>query len=84
MDNVFWFILADIKEKKVKCLDPSLSPPEKVQLALDCFPISSAESHDGAISSLCRWTIMDYTNAYKEGEIEGVKNTRKGGFELGF
>jgi len=37
----FLFILLDLKEKEAKCLDSSLSPLEKVQLALDCLPKSS-------------------------------------------
>ncbi|CAJ1974850.1 unnamed protein product [Sphenostylis stenocarpa] len=59
----------DIKEREVKCLDSSLSPPEKVQHALDCLPISSEVTLDGANSSFCRWTIMDYAKAYRSGEI---------------
>ncbi|XP_027360983.1 fatty acid amide hydrolase-like [Abrus precatorius] len=59
----------DIKEKEVKWLDPSLSPPERVQLALDCLPISSEETLDGINPSFCRWTIMDYSKAYLSGDI---------------
>lgn len=69
MDNWFLFIFSDIKEKEVKCLDSSLSPPEKVQLALDCLPKSSEETLDGTNSSFCRWTIMDYAKAYCSGDI---------------
>ena len=65
----FLFILADLKEKEVKCLDSSLSPPEKVQLALDCLPKSSEKTLDGTNSSFCRWTIMDYAKAYRSGDI---------------
>ncbi|KAG5031805.1 hypothetical protein JHK82_015403 [Glycine max] len=59
----------DLKEKEVKCLDSSLSPPEKVQLALDCLPKSSEETLDGTNSSFCRWTIMDYAKAYYSGDL---------------
>jgi len=65
----FLFTLADIKERKVKCLDSSLQPPEKVHLALDCLPVSSQETLDGTNSSFCRWTIMDYAKAYRSGDI---------------
>ncbi|KAK7350922.1 hypothetical protein VNO77_09984 [Canavalia gladiata] len=59
----------DIKEKEVKCLDPFLSSPEKVELAIDCLPISSEETLDGTNPSFCRWTIMDYSKAYHSGDI---------------
>ncbi|KAK7410929.1 hypothetical protein VNO78_02162 [Psophocarpus tetragonolobus] len=59
-----------LKEKEVKSLDSSLSPPEKVQLALDCLPKSSSgETLDGTNTSFCRWTIMDYAKAYRSGDI---------------
>jgi len=65
------FTLADIKERKVKCIDSSLPPPEKVHLALDCLPVSvsSQETLDGTDFSFCRWTIMDYAKAYRSGDI---------------
>ncbi|KAJ1386627.1 Amidase, conserved site [Sesbania bispinosa] len=59
----------DTEEKEVKCLDPSLSPPEKVQLAIDCLPKSSEETLDGTNPSFCRWTVMDYSKAYSSGDI---------------
>ncbi|KAL2347171.1 hypothetical protein Fmac_001171 [Flemingia macrophylla] len=63
----------DIKEKEVKCLDSSLSPPEKVQLALDCLPKTSGETlDDGTDSPFCRWTIMDYAKAYCSGDITPI------------
>lgn len=62
----FGFILADTKEKEVKCLDPSSSPPQKAQLAIDCLPISPEETTN---PSFCRWTIMDYSKAYSSGDI---------------
>ncbi|KAH1255316.1 Fatty acid amide hydrolase [Glycine max] len=68
---VFHFLkfCSSLKEKEVKCLDSSLSPPEKVQLALDCLPKSSEKTLDGTNSSFCRWTIMDYAKAYRSGDI---------------
>ncbi|XP_061360021.1 fatty acid amide hydrolase-like [Gastrolobium bilobum] len=59
----------DTKEREVKCLDSSSSPPEKVQLALDCLPIFSEEKLDGTNPSFLRWTIMDYSKAYRSGDI---------------
>lgn len=64
VDDWFEFIIADIEEKEVKCIDSSLSPPEKVQHAIDCLPISLEKK-----SSFFRWTIMDYSKAYRSGDI---------------
>jgi len=52
----------------VKCIDPSSSPPEKVQQAIDCLPISVGRKPNGT-NPFCRWTIMDYSKAYRSGDI---------------
>ncbi|KAL5075127.1 hypothetical protein RYX36_014111 [Vicia faba] len=57
----------DIEEKEVKCIDSSLSPPEKVQHAIDCLPISLERK-----PSFSRWTIMDYSKAYRSGDITPI------------
>ncbi|WJX70910.1 hypothetical protein P8452_54966 [Trifolium repens] len=59
----------DIEEKEVKCIDPSSSPPKKVQHAIDCLPISLENKPNGTNRSFCRWTIMDYSKAYRSGDI---------------
>ncbi|WJX40931.1 hypothetical protein P8452_28355 [Trifolium repens] len=59
----------DIEEKEVKCIDPSSSPPEKVQHAIDCLPISLENKPNETNRSFCRWTIMDYYKAYRSGDI---------------
>ncbi|XP_057434968.1 fatty acid amide hydrolase-like [Lotus japonicus] len=84
----------DIKEKEVKRLDPSSSPPEKVQFALDCLPLSPAETPNGTDPLFRRWTIMDYSNAYRSGEITpslvaerfvaAVDESRKPPLQMGF
>jgi hypothetical protein len=53
----------------VKCVDLSSSPPEKVQHAIDCLPISLENKPNGTNRSFCRWTIMDYYKAYRSGDI---------------
>ncbi|KAI4343485.1 hypothetical protein L6164_010826 [Bauhinia variegata] len=59
----------DLEEKQVKCLDSALSPPEKVELAIDCLPVYSEEIYDEIKPSFRRWTIMDYCRAYRSGDI---------------
>ncbi|GFP84134.1 fatty acid amide hydrolase [Phtheirospermum japonicum] len=48
----------EMEEKEVKCLELDMSPPEKVEEAVDCLediPIPQ---------SFKRWTILDYARAY--------------------
>ncbi|KAJ1405019.1 Amidase, conserved site [Sesbania bispinosa] len=59
----------DHKGQEVKCLDSALTPPEQVQLAIDCLPTSSETALNGKRPSFCRWTIMDYSRAYNSGDI---------------
>ncbi|KAK7318402.1 hypothetical protein RJT34_03102 [Clitoria ternatea] len=59
----------DHKEQEVKCIDSGLTPPEHVQLAIECLPTSSKKARNGAKPSFCRWTIMDYSRAYSSGDI---------------
>lgn len=60
-----FFINLDLKEQDVKCVGSDLSPPEKVQQALDCLPLSSQTiSKDLNLQSFRRWTILDYSRAY--------------------
>lgn len=51
----------------VKCIDSDLSPAEQVQQAIDCLPHSSETT--AIKSSFHRWTILDYSRAYRSGEI---------------
>ncbi|KAG2711454.1 hypothetical protein I3760_04G077800 [Carya illinoinensis] len=59
----------DVKEQEVKCIDSDLSPPEKVQQAINCLPNSSGKILNGLKSSFHPWTILDYSRAYISGEI---------------
>ncbi|KAK7247617.1 hypothetical protein RIF29_42503 [Crotalaria pallida] len=59
----------DNKEQEVKCLDSALTPPEKVQVAVECLPSHSEKVLDGRKYSFFRWTIMDYHRAYSSGDI---------------
>jgi len=63
------FILADHKEQEVKRLDSGLTPPEQVQLAIECLPSSSEKAQNETNPSFSRWTIMDYYKAYSSEAI---------------
>lgn len=56
--------LADLKEQEIKHIDSDLSPPEKVQQAIDCLPLSSEKQ-----PFFHRWTVLDYSKAYSSGDI---------------
>lgn len=53
-----------LKEQEVKHIDSDLSPPEKVQEAIGCLPLSSEQQ-----PFFHRWTVLDYSKAYSSGEI---------------
>jgi Asp-tRNA(Asn)/Glu-tRNA(Gln) amidotransferase A subunit family amidase len=55
----------DLKEQEVKYIESALTPPEKVQEAVDC--LQSPEKI--LMDSFRRWTIMDYSRAYASREI---------------
>ncbi|KAK7399341.1 hypothetical protein VNO78_10523 [Psophocarpus tetragonolobus] len=61
----------DHKEQEVKSIDSALTPQEQVQLAIECLtlPTSSEKSYNGKKLSFSRWTIKDYSRAYRSGEI---------------
>lgn len=67
----YWFKinLADHKEQEVKSLDLALTPPDKVQVAIDCLPTTLQRPINGTKPSFNRWTIMDYFRAYSSGDI---------------
>ncbi|KAL3844784.1 hypothetical protein ACJIZ3_002187 [Penstemon smallii] len=58
----------EIEEKEAKCLEPDMSPPEKVQQAVDCFQSLVDDVLKSPLLSFRRWTIMDYARAYTSGE----------------
>ncbi|XP_062152308.1 fatty acid amide hydrolase-like isoform X1 [Alnus glutinosa] len=54
----------DLKEEEVKCIDSDLSPPEQVQQAVNCLPISAEDIFGGIKPYFRWWTILDYSRAY--------------------
>ncbi|KAK4416645.1 Fatty acid amide hydrolase [Sesamum alatum] len=56
-----------ITENEVKCLEPDMSPPGKVQQAVDCLQ-SPEDVPKSPQLSFERWTILDYARAYTSGE----------------
>ncbi|XP_022750870.1 fatty acid amide hydrolase-like [Durio zibethinus] len=60
----------DLNEQEVKQIDSDASPPERVQQAIKCLPVTLEKSLDDLKSSCFRrWTIADYSRAYSSGEI---------------
>ncbi|KAK0605409.1 hypothetical protein LWI29_026424 [Acer saccharum] len=57
----------ELKEQQVEYIDSDLSPPEKVQRAVDCLP--SQRTLDDLKTGFHRWTILDYSRAYTSGKI---------------
>ncbi|KAM7529044.1 hypothetical protein LguiB_032454 [Lonicera macranthoides] len=58
----------DLQEQEVKYVESTLSPPEKVQQAMDCVQ-SSEKILINPKLSFRRWTILDYSRAYAMQEI---------------
>ncbi|XVF14753.1 hypothetical protein REPUB_Repub09cG0089100 [Reevesia pubescens] len=60
----------DLNEQQVKQIDSDASPPERVQQAMKCLPVTLKKSiYDVKPSCFRRWTILDYSRAYSSGEI---------------
>ncbi|XWS44634.1 hypothetical protein CRYUN_Cryun15aG0065000 [Craigia yunnanensis] len=60
----------DLNEQEVKQINSDASPPERVQQAIKCLPVTSEKSLDDLKPSCFRrWTITDYSRAYSSGEI---------------
>ncbi|XP_021652489.1 fatty acid amide hydrolase isoform X2 [Hevea brasiliensis] len=55
----------ELNEPEVKLIDADLSPPHRVQQAIECLP----NLLNGLNYSFRRWTIMDYSRAYNSGQI---------------
>ena len=67
--NFHKFINADIEEQNVKHVGSDLSPPQMVQQAIECLPVSFHKELNGSNSSFRYWKISDYSRAYTSGEI---------------
>lgn len=61
--------LDDKEEQDVKQVGSDLSPPELVQQAIECLPVSLEKPLNGSNFSFRHWTISDYSRAYTSGEI---------------
>uniref|UniRef100_A0A2P2MGE2 Amidase domain-containing protein n=1 Tax=Rhizophora mucronata TaxID=61149 RepID=A0A2P2MGE2_RHIMU len=61
--------LEELKEQEDKLLSPDLSPPERVQQAMDCLPSAASNIANGLKPSFRHWTVKDYFRAYSSGEI---------------
>ncbi|XVF60986.1 hypothetical protein PTKIN_Ptkin08bG0091700 [Pterospermum kingtungense] len=62
--------IVELNEQEVKQIDTEASPPERVQQAINCLPLTSEKSQDELKPSCFRrWTIVDYSRAYSHGEI---------------
>ncbi|MBA0599607.1 hypothetical protein Gorai_005818, partial [Gossypium raimondii] len=67
-------IKTDLNQQEVKQIDSDASPPERVQQAIKCIPVTSEKSLDDLKSScFWRWTIADYSRAYSTGEITPLR-----------
>ncbi|KAA3475559.1 fatty acid amide hydrolase-like [Gossypium australe] len=64
----------DLDEQEVIEIDSDASPAERVQQAMNCLPLTSENSLDAfKFSCFRRWTIADYSRAYRNGEITPLK-----------
>ncbi|KAK9950286.1 hypothetical protein M0R45_005784 [Rubus argutus] len=57
------------EEQGVKHVGSDLSPPERVQQAIECLPVSSDKELNSSSFSFRYWTILDYSRAYTSGEM---------------
>ncbi|KAK8965846.1 Fatty acid amide hydrolase [Platanthera guangdongensis] len=64
----------DLQEHEVTCVDPYLTPPERVKEAVNCLP----ESLETALlTGFKRWTIQDFSTAYNLGETSPIKVAKR-------
>lgn len=57
------------EEKDGKHVGSDLSPPERVQHAIECLPVSLDKELNSSSFSFRYWTILDYSRAYTSGEM---------------
>ncbi|XP_051126833.1 fatty acid amide hydrolase-like [Andrographis paniculata] len=58
-----------IPDRDAKCLEPDMSPPDKVQEAVDCLKSPEVLVSERSQLDFRRWTILDYARAYTSGRI---------------
>ncbi|KAG9444044.1 hypothetical protein H6P81_015384 [Aristolochia fimbriata] len=56
----------DHQEQETKSIQPDLTPPQRVEQAIDCLPQCPEMVSDSTFTF--RWTIRDYSRAYLSGE----------------
>ncbi|KAH7281555.1 hypothetical protein KP509_36G053400 [Ceratopteris richardii] len=69
----------DIKDKEetsVIYMDPALTAPERLAVALNCLNPTPV-TRDVPIKSFHRWTICDYSKAYKLGDVTPTMVARR-------
>ncbi|XP_021772630.1 fatty acid amide hydrolase-like isoform X2 [Chenopodium quinoa] len=59
----------DPPEKEVQCIKSNSNPCERVQEVLQCLPSSSGSISSDTNPWFRRWTIMDYSEAYRSGVL---------------
>ncbi|XP_020588940.1 fatty acid amide hydrolase-like [Phalaenopsis equestris] len=63
-----------LHEQEVTCIDPNLSPPERLKEAMDCLPASLETTLETGFK---RWTIQDFSRAYSSGETTPIKVAKR-------
>ncbi|KAE8680717.1 fatty acid amide hydrolase-like isoform X2 [Hibiscus syriacus] len=67
-------ISSELNQQEIKQIDSDASPPERVQEAINCIPVTSEKSLDDLKPSCFRrWTIADYSRAYSTGAITPLR-----------
>ncbi|KAK8983019.1 hypothetical protein V6N11_055003 [Hibiscus sabdariffa] len=66
--------ITELNQQEVKQIDSDASPPERVQEAIKCIPVTSEKLLDDLkLSCFRRWTIADYSRAYSTGAITPLR-----------
>jgi len=69
-------VVSDIPEQNVRLTKPDLSAAERVQEAVGCLPLPArleATLAADAVPGLRRWTVRDFSDAYRSGETTPVQ-----------
>ncbi|XP_068659684.1 fatty acid amide hydrolase-like [Aristolochia californica] len=92
-----WFVplhpSKDHQEQETKSIQSDLTPPERVEQAMDCLP-PCPEKIAASTFTFRRWTIRDYSGAYLSGEttptmvverlLVAVKQSLEPNLQMGF
>lgn len=58
----------DIAEQEISLIKPDLSPAQRVEQVVACLPTSLESRSSDTALEFRRWTIRDYSRAYRSGE----------------